>query len=139
MAENQGRTAGEKWLLTVMVIGTFEMAGLIGYALSILFASSINGTTGTTGSDVSPTVLVIIYFMFAGLIGLILRGLNRRNGSARTPFLVLQGFAFVVAQALISGSETFEVALGWFLVLVGLVGAYAIMSRAVSSELNIQR
>ncbi|MEN9692657.1 MAG: hypothetical protein RLZZ330_301, partial [Actinomycetota bacterium] len=32
-----------------------------------------------------------------------------------------------------------EVALGWVLVLIGIVGAYAIMTTAVSAELNISR
>lgn len=115
------------------------MAGLAGYAISIVMSASINGTTGATGSDVSPTLLAIIYIAFSLLIALVIRGLMRRNGSARTPYLVVQGFSLVVAQALISGAESFEIGLGWLLVLVGLFAAYAIMSSAVSSELNIQR
>ena len=139
MASTKDRSKGEKWLLVSLVIGGFQALGLAGYAISILISANVSGTSGTTGSDVSPTVLVIIYLAFATLIGLVLRGLIRRNGSARTPFLLVQGFSFVVAQALISGSTSFEVALGWFLILVGIVGAYAIMTSAVSSELNISR
>jgi ACR3 family arsenite efflux pump ArsB len=139
MTQAQPRTKGEKWLLAALAIGTFQMAGLFGYALSIVFSANTAGTSGATGSDVSPTFLAVIYISFALLIGLVLRGISRRNGSARTPFLLIQGFSLVVAQALISGSETFEVALGWFLVAIGLAGAYAIMTSAVSSELNIQR
>ena len=45
----------------------------------------------------------------------------------------------MVAQALISGAVTFEVVLGWGLVVLGLIGAYLIMSSDVSKELNIQR
>jgi hypothetical protein len=139
MTQNQARTKGEKMLLAALAIGTFQMAGLVGYALSILVSANTTGTQGTTGSDVSPTFLSLIYISFAGLIGLILRGLIRRNGSARTPFLLVQGFSFVVAQALISGAVTFEVVLGWGLVALGLIGAYLIMSSDVSKELNIQR
>ncbi len=139
MTQNLGRTKGEKMLLAALSIGTFQMAGLVGYAISIVISANIVGTEGATGSEVSPTFLALIYVSFAALIGLVLRGIIRRNGSARTPFLLVQGFSLVVAQALISGSETFEVLLGWFLVLIGLIGAYLIMSSAVSEELNIQR
>ncbi|MEY3696559.1 MAG: hypothetical protein RJA41_209 [Actinomycetota bacterium] len=139
MTQNLGRTKGEKMLLAALAIGTFQMAGLVGYAISIVISANTVGTEGATGSEVSPTFLALIYVSFAALIGLVLRGIIRRNGSARTPFLLVQGFSLVVAQALISGSETFEVLLGWFLVLIGLIGAYLIMSSAVSEELNIQR
>lgn len=139
MTQSIGRTKGEKLLLTAIAIATFEMAGLVGYAISIVLAASINGTSGATGSDVSPAVLALVYISFAVLIGLVIRGLLRRNGSARTPFLLVQGFSLVIAQALISGSETFELVLGLLLVLIGLFGAYAIMTSAVSEELNIQR
>ncbi len=139
MTQNPSRTKGEKMLLAALAIGTFQMAGLVGYAISIVISANTMGTEGATGSEVSPTFLALIYISFAVLIGLVLRGIIRRNGSARTPFLLVQGFSLVVAQALISGSETFEVVLGWFLVLIGLIGAYLIMSSAVSEELNIQR
>lgn len=139
MTHNPARTKGEKWLLLAIAIGTFQLAGLVGYGISILISASLSGTSGTTGSEVSPTFLAIIYFSFGILVALVLRGLIRRNGSARTPFLLIQGFSLVVAEALISGSESFEVVLGWFLVAIGLIGAYAIMTSAVSSELNIQR
>lgn len=139
MTQKPVRTKGEKWLLLAIAIGTFQLAGLAGYGISILVSANISGTSGATGSEVSPTFLAIIYFSFAVLVGLVLRGLSRRNGSARTPFLLIQGFSLVVAEALISGSESFEVFLGWFLVAIGLLGAYAIMTSAVSTELNIQR
>ena len=139
MTQNPARTKGEKWLLLAIAIGTFQLAGLVGYGISILVSASLSGTSGTSGSEVSPTFLAIIYFSFGILVALVLRGLIRRNGSARTPFLLIQGFSLVVAEALISGSESFEVVLGWFLVAIGLIGAYAIMTSAVSSELNIQR
>lgn len=139
MTQKPARSKGEKLLLLAIAIGTFQLAGLVGYGISILVAARISGTSGTSGSEVSPTFLSIIYFSFAVLVALVLRGLSRRNGSARTPFLLIQGFSLVVAEALISGSESFEVALGWFLVAIGLLGAYAIMTSAVSTELNIQR
>lgn len=139
MTSKKERSKGEKWLLVALSIGGFQALGLFGYAISILISSNVSGTSGTSGSDVSPNVLVIIYLSFSVLIGLVLRGLVRRNGSARTPFLLAQGFSFVVAQALISGATSFEVGLGWLLVLVGIVGAYAIMTTAVSKELNISR
>ncbi|MEN9693058.1 MAG: hypothetical protein RLZZ330_702 [Actinomycetota bacterium] len=139
MTSLKERSKGEKWLLVALGIGGFQALGLFGYAISILISAKVSGTSGTSGSDVSPNVLVIIYISFAVLIALVLRGLVRRNGSARTPFLLVQGFSFVVAQALISGATSFEVALGWVLVLIGIVGAYAIMTTAVSAELNISR
>lgn len=72
MTQNLGRTKGEKMLLAALAIGTFQMAGLVGYAISIVISANTVGTEGATGSEVSPTFLALIYVSFAALIGLVL-------------------------------------------------------------------
>lgn len=123
-------------LIAVLVIGVVEFLGLLGYAMTIVLSSLLHGTSGATGSDVSPWVLLVTYCAFAALVGLIWRGLWRGSAAARTPFLLAQAFAIVIAQPLTSGGEVFERGLGWGLVLIALAGAGLILSRQASSALR---
>lgn len=126
-------------LITAIAVAVVECLGLIGYGISIAVSASASGSSGTQGSDVSPTVLLLIFLLFGALIGLVVRSLWRGNGSARTAYLVTQGFALVIAQTLISGSETFERVIGWSLVVVALAGAVCILTPAASRGLNLTR
>ena len=126
-------------LLAAIVIAAFECVALVVYSVLIGISYVTNGTTGVTGSDVAPWSLIAVFIGFAALIALIVRGLLRGNGSARTPFLVTQAFAIVVGQTLISGSEDFEKVGGWVLVIMAVVGAVLIMNPRAARGLNIQR
>lgn len=126
-------------LLAAMAIAALECLGLVIYSLTIGVSFVSNGTSGVTGSDVAPWSLIAVFIGFAILIGLIVRGLWRGNGSARTPFLVTQAFAIVVGQTLISGSESFEKVGGWLLIVIAAVGAILIMNPRAARGLNIQR
>lgn len=120
-------------------IGVFELVAIVVYAVSIGILHLQQGTSGAVGSDVSPWFLIATYFGFAGLIGLILLKLNAGSGSARTPYLLTQAFGLVIAQALINGSETFEVIAAWALIVLGIAGAAAILMPAASRNLNIHK
>jgi hypothetical protein len=126
-------------LRIAIAIAAIECVAVATYAVSILVVSRSTASQGTSGSDVSPWVLVAIYVIFAGLIAINIRGLIRGNGSARTPYLVIQAFAVVVAQALVSGSETFEIAAGWTLISLAVAGAISILRPSASTGLNIHR
>jgi hypothetical protein len=124
---------------TAIAIGFLEVLGVAVYGIVIGVSSMSSSSQGVTGSNVSPLTLVVIFIVFAAMIGLVIRGLLRGSGAARTPYLVTQAFALVIAQALISGSETFEVILGWLLVLIGIAGAASILTPAASRGLNLDR
>lgn len=126
-------------LKIALVIGLFELIAILAYAVSIGILHLQQGTTGAVGSDVSPWFLIATYVGFAALVGLVISKLNSGNGSARTPYLLTQAFALVIAQALISGAEVFEVIAGWVLVGLGIAGAVAILTPAASKNLNIHR
>ena len=117
-------------LLLAIAVAAVECVGLIAYGISIVVAAAQSGSSGTQGSDVSPAVLLLIFIMFGGLIGLVVRSLWRGNGSARTAYLVTQGFALVIAQTLIAGSELFERVVGWSLVVGAIAGAVCILTPA---------
>jgi hypothetical protein len=112
---------------------------LFAYGISIAVSAAENGSSGTTGSDVAPITLLLIFGMFGVLIGLVVRALWRGKGSARTAYLVTQGFGLVIAQTLISGSEPFEVMTGWALAAAAVAGAFAILTPAASRGLNLTR
>lgn len=126
-------------LKIALAIGLFELVSIIAYAASIGILHLQQGTSGAVGSDVSPWFLIFTYIGFAVLIGLVVWKLSAGNGSARTPYLLTQAFALVIAQALISGAEAFEVFAGWTLVVLGIAGAVAILTPAASKNLNIHK
>lgn len=114
---------------TVLAVAAIEFLGLLSYGISIAYSAITNGSSGATGSDVSPWVLTASYLLFAALVGAMLRALLRGSKAARTPFLLAQAFAIVVAEPLLSGGEAFERVLGWLLVGLAAVGAISILSR----------
>lgn len=125
------------WTLSLSLsVAALEASGLAVYGFAILISNLTSGTSGASGSDVSPWVLFVSYLAFAALIGWIVRNLWRGLASARTPYLLTQAFALVVAQTLISGSEIFERTLGWLLVVLALGGAAALLSRPASRTLR---
>lgn len=126
-------------LKTSFAIAIAEMLAVAGYAISIVIAYLSTGSHGTSGSDVSPWVLVLVYLGFAALIALNARGLWRGNGSARTPYLVTQAFAVVVAQTLLNGANSAEVIGGWALIIIAVTGAISILRPSASQGLNIHR
>ena len=126
-------------LLFAIAVAALECIGLFGYGISIAISAANEGSSGTTGSEVSPVSLLVIFALFGVLIALVVRALWRGKGSARTAYLVTQGFGLVIAQALISGSETFEVIAGWTLAGASLAGAIAILTPGASRGLNLTR
>lgn len=122
-----------------MVIGLAEVVAILIYALSIGWLHLQQGTQGATGSNVSPWFLIFTYVVFAGMIGWIVYKLYRRSGVARTPYLLTQAFAIVIAQALVNGSETAEKVGGWFLIILALLGAISLLTPAASKNLNLNR
>ena len=125
------------WQLTVVItVGVFESLGSLVYGLLLLVSSLTDGTSGATGSDVSPWVLFAAYVGFAALIALVVRNLWRGMASARTAFLLTQAFALVVAQTLVGGGVVAEQVLGWCFIAIAVAGAAAILSRPVSKALR---
>lgn len=122
-------TQSQTWRRVVLAIGAVEAVALAGYGTLLLVASFTEGTAGAVGSDVSPTVLFISYWVFAVLIAWIVRGVARGSARARTPYLLTQAFGLVVAQTLLAGGEAFERVLGALLVVAAAVAGYGLIVR----------
>lgn len=122
-------TPSQNWRRLVLAVGAIESAALAAYGVLVLVAAATEGTTGAVGSDVSPLVLFLSYWLFAGLIAWIVIGLARDSARARTPYLLTQGFALVVAQTLLAGGENFERAIGALLAVVAALAAYALVAK----------
>lgn len=126
-------------LLFAIAVAAVECLGLVAYGISIAVSASTTGSSGAQGSDVSPAVLLIVFLMFGALIALVVRALWRGKGSARTAYLLTQGFALVIAQTLVSGGEPGEHILGWALIAAAVGGAISILTPSASVGLNLTR
>ncbi len=92
-----------------------EVLGLVGYGIAIGWSARHGG-----GKVSAAPVLVVLYLIFAVLLALVARGLRRRRMVARTPFLLAQAFALIVAWTLAHGTGVLPHAMA---VVVGVVGA----------------
>ena len=126
-------------LVFAIGVAALECLGLIVYGISIAMSASTSGSSGAQGSEVSPAALLLIFLVFGALIALVVRALWRGKGSARTAYLVTQGFGLVIAQTLVAGSEPFEKVIGWALIAVAVTGALAILTPGASRGLNLTR
>ena len=117
------------WRRFVLGVGWAEAVGLGLYGALLWWSSNTQGTSGATGSDVSPLVLFISYSLFAALIAWIVRGVAKGARAARSPYLLTQGFALVVAQTLLAGGEVFERVLGAALAVVAALAAFGLLKR----------
>lgn len=105
------------------LLGTVEAIGLAAYGISIIGFELGGSTTGMQGSDLAPGVLVVLYFVFAALIALVTFALLQTKLGARTPFLLIQAFAVVIAQPLVSGEGT--IAIGVVIICCAVAAAVA--------------
>lgn len=84
-------------------IGALQTIGLAAYAVTIIGFEISASTSGIQGSDLAPTVLIGMYFVFAVMLGVVTFLLLDGRAAARTPFLVAQGFGVIIAQTLWEG------------------------------------
>lgn len=116
------------------LLGTVEAVGLAAYGISIIAYELGGSTTGIQGSDLAPGVLVALYFVFAAIIAGVTFGLLQAKFGARTPFLLIQAFAVVIAQPLLSGEGTTLIGIG----IVGCAVAATVVCLLPSSRRTLQ-
>lgn len=93
---------------------------------------------GTRGSDLDFWIAVATVVMWAVIVGalaLVWFGLLRRRQVARTPFLLAQAFALVVAWPLVSSDVVPDKAAGVALGIAGVVGLVLGLRPAVREAL----
>lgn len=102
-------------------VGLIEAVSLIAYAISVVVnANRVHSTVG------APTILAGIFTIFGVLMLLLTQGINKGKQWARTPFMMSQLFAGIIAYTLVSGTGTEAKAAGLAILLLAAAGIYAI-------------
>lgn len=108
-----------------------ESLGLLGYGVAIgVFAERHGGRV-----SVAP-VLVGLYVIFAVLLGLVGRGVASGRRWARTPFVLAQVFALIVAYTLLHGTGATPHVAGAIVGIIGVIGIASGLSRPVGRHLE---
>ncbi len=115
-------------------LGYCETVAILGYGIAIAAFERGGTTAGMTGSDVAPAILVGIYVVFAAIVFAVTTGLSQLRHRAFTPYLVVQAFGMVVAQALLASSGTRP--LGVLVLGVALAAAAAALVPATRAGLR---
>jgi len=110
----------------------------IAEAIALLAVVVINGVGALGDGKVNAGLLLggeFIWLLGAGAMGLIAWGLSRRARAARTPFVLAQLFALIMAYPLI-GHHGAWIALGVVIGLVALTGVIIALSPRAGAEFN---
>lgn len=123
--------AKPKLLITLVMIAGIEGLMLLSYGVAIVVSSLAETSRGIVGATSSPYALLLVYFLIASVMLLVARGLWRANTSARTAFVLSQGFGVVIAQTLFQGSEEWERVLALGLIGAAVLSGVALLSKPV--------
>ena len=103
-----------------VIVGLVESVSLVIFAIAILVnAHRDHSTVG------SPLAQSVIYVIFAAGIGLVTYGLAHAKSWARTPYILFQLFAFIVAYTLVSGTGTEVKASAALISVLAMAGVYS--------------
>lgn len=114
-----------------MAIAGIEGLLLLGYAVAIVISSLSDSSRGIVGASSSPYALLFVYVLIAAVMFVIAKGLWSRNTSARTAYVLSQGFSIVIAQTLFEGSEEWERVLALGLIAAAVVSGVALLTKPV--------
>jgi hypothetical protein len=118
-------------LKVIVVIAGLEGLLLLGYGIAIAISSLSDSSRGISGATSSPFALLLVYALIAGVLALIARGLWSGNSSARSAFVLSQGFGIVIAQTLFQGSEEWERVLALGLIAAAVTSGVSLLSKPV--------
>lgn len=115
----------------VVAIAGIEGLLLLGYGVAIVVSSLSDSSRGIVGATSSPYALLVVYVLIAAVMLIIARGLWAKNTSARSAYVLSQGFSIVIAQTLFQGSEEWEQVLALGLIAAAIVSGVALLSKPV--------
>lgn len=107
-------------------------------ALALLGIVIVDGVGAIGDKNVNVGLLIggeAIWFLGALALGLIAWGLSRRSGAARTPFILAQFFALIMAYPLIRHHGLW-VPVGLVIALMALTGIVLALTPRASAEFN---
>lgn len=113
------------------MIAAVEAVAIVVFAIALGVASF---NTRGTNTGASPVAEVIIYLLFAVGMGLIARGLWRRNRLARTPMVLAQVFGLVSAWLFFEGDGAAVIA-GVVIAAVCVIGIVLTLRPATGADL----
>lgn len=114
-----------------MAIAGIEGLLLLGYGVAIVITSLSDSSRGIVGASSSPYALLFVYVLIAAVMLVIAKGLWSRNTSARSAYVLSQGFSIVIAQTLFEGSEEWERVLALGLITAAVVSGVALLTKPV--------
>lgn len=120
------------WPLRLAIaISGLETLGIVIFIIAIAIAarSSQGSTVTATGAE------IVIYAMFAALMGLLTFGLVRRNALARTPYLIAQLFVGIIGYTVFVGDGAVTKTFGVLILAVGVVGTINALMPGLVREL----
>lgn len=118
-------------LIVAVVIAALEALAVLAYAVGIALSGIANPT-----SVAAPVVEVVIYLIFAGGVGLVVRGLWQRKRWSRTPFVVVQLFGLVTGWTLVQGDGDSTHVLGYVVLAVSVVGLVCALAPRTGEALD---
>ena len=102
-------------------VGLIEAVSLFAYAIAVVVnANKVHSTVG------EPAILAGILAIFGAIVLALTYAVRRLKTWARTPFMMTQLFAGIVAYTLVSGTGTEAKTVGVVVLLLAAVGIYAI-------------
>ncbi len=113
------------------VVAAIEAVAIALFAIALGIASF---NTRGTNTGASPVAEVVIYLLFAAGVGLIARGLWRRNRLARTPMVLAQVFGLISAWLFLEGDGVAKVA-GVVIAVVCVLGIVLTVRPATGADL----
>ncbi len=115
----------------LLVIAAAEALGALGLAVAVGLSLG-SSDAGTVAAAATAGIWVLI----AVGLGLVWFGLYRRRRLARTPFLLAQAFALVVAWPLLAADPAVDVALGAASAALAVVGVVLALRPSVPAALH---
>ena len=102
-------------------VGLVEALSLFAYAISVVVnAHRVHSTVG------SPPILAGIFAIFGLIMLFLANGIHNGKQWSRTPFMMSQLFAGIIAYTLVSGTGTEAKIAGLAVLLLAASGIYAI-------------
>jgi hypothetical protein len=115
----------------IVAIACLEGLLLLGYGVAIVISSFSDTSRGIVGATSSPYALLLVYVLIAAVMVVIARGLWSGNTSARSAYVLSQGFSIVISQTLFAGSQEWERVLALGLIAAAIVSGVALLSKPV--------
>lgn len=113
------------------VVAGLEAVVIVVFAIALGIASF---NTRGTNTGAAPVAEVVVYLLFAAGMGLIARGLWRRNRLARTPMVLAQVFGLISAWLFWEG-DGLAVLAGGAIAVVCVVGIVLTVRPATGADL----